>query len=178
MRMNWLGSRYPRLELELLRPRAVRKFLGHLSLAIGIALAALVAVQYLNSKRQIALTEANMGLALNARKYLEIPVDSDEAEAVQESIARLNMPWDTLFQSLEAVSPDKINLVSVESDPERSSVKITAEAPEVYAMLQYARDLATQPGLQGVQLVQYEIAGDGPEQPVRFIMTAAWGSLQ
>jgi hypothetical protein len=143
-------------------------------LALGIVLALTVAAYYVQTMQKIAAIETAVDashISINDK-----PANNDETKDVQEGIIHLALPWGTLFSALEHVPAEKITLVSVEPDAQNSTVKIAAEAPDVYEMLEYVRGLSHQGKLKDVLLAQYEVRFDDANQPVRFTLSASWGA--
>lgn len=169
----WVRPRaLPRLDLELLPAGAMRRRFGMLVLIIGIVLVATVMTRYLYAIRQMSVLEASM--ALPVVQASEQPANGKEVEAAQEAITHLALPWGSLFTALETTVSDKISIISIEPDVSKSTVKIVAEAMDVFQMLEYFRALQQQPILRNVLLTGYEVKVDAVDQPVRFTLTALW----
>jgi Tfp pilus assembly protein PilN len=83
-----------------------------------------------------------------------------------------------LFVALESAQPGAVHLISVEPDSQKLTLKVVAEAPDVYEMLKYLRALKGQTGLQEVFLSEYEIGESTPDKPMRFTVTATWDRTQ
>lgn len=168
----------PKLDLELL-PRSRRRLRGTALLAIGIALAIAVTGHYVQTSRKMAAIEAETEhpSTPDASGDRNNPANIEETRIVRASIERLSLPWGALFSALENVAADKVSLVSLEPDAQKSTVKIVAEAPDVYAMLEYVHGLAAQPRLKDVLLTQYEIRLEEANQPVRFTLSASWRAM-
>lgn len=166
----------PKLDLELLHPGAYRRLGGMAILALGILLILAVATHYLFTMQKIASIETEVYASHESDR--DKPVNSEETKAVQEGVINLALPWGTLFSALENVPAEKITLISVEPDAQKSIVKMVAEAPDVYEMLEYVRGLSHQTKLKDVLLAQYEVRLDDADQPVRFTLSASWGAGQ
>lgn len=171
-----MKTAFSRLDLELLRPGTARRIGGMVILAVGILLILAVAAHFIRTQQRIAAMEAGTNPVIDIATTKGGAAEIEETKAVREGIAHLALPWDTLFSALEKVPADTITLVSVEPDTQKNTVKIVAETPDVYAMLEYVRSLSGQAQLKDVLLGQYEVRLDDPNQPVRFTLTAAWGA--
>ncbi len=170
---KWMKVRaLPRLNLELSNAGAIRKRLGMLVLIVGVVFVATVMTRYLYAIRQMSVLEASM--ALPVVQESDQPANSKEVEAAQEAITHLALPWGSLFTALETTVSDKISIISIEPDVNKSTVKIVAEAMDVFQMLEYFRALQQQPILRDVLLTGYEVKVDAADQPVRFTLTALW----
>ena len=85
-----------------------------------------------------------------------------------------NRAWATLLNVIEAMATKKVALLVLEPDPTNGKVRMTAEAKDVSAMLDYVKQLQQQPGLHDVVLLSQQVNEDDPQQPVRFIVGAQW----
>ncbi len=85
-----------------------------------------------------------------------------------------NRAWATLLNVIEAMATKRVALLVLEPDPLNGKVRVTAEAKDVSAMLDYVKQLQQQPGLRDVVLLSQQVNEDDPQQPVRFIVGAQW----
>lgn len=166
----------PKLDFELLHRGAYRRLGGAVMLVSGILLVLAVTAHYVQIVQKIAGIETDANHSTHASDRGK-PANTEETKAVQEGVAHLALPWGTLFSALENVHSEKITLVSVEPDAQKNTVKIVAEAPDVYKMLEYVRGLSHQAKLKEVLLAQYEVRFEDANQPVRFTLSASWGTV-
>ncbi len=92
-------------------------------------------------------------------------------------IDKLDMPWDTLFATVEAAAGEQAILLGVEPDAERREVRLTGEAKDAAAMLGYLRELRRAPVLGDAHLTDHQVNIQDPQRPVRFTIEASWGEL-
>jgi nitrate reductase NapAB chaperone NapD len=85
-----------------------------------------------------------------------------------------NRAWANLLNAVEAMATKKVALLVLEPDAASGKVRVTAEAKDVSAMLDYLKQLQQQPGLRDVVLLSQQVNEDNPQQPVRFIVGAQW----
>ena len=83
------------------------------------------------------------------------------------------MPWATLFVALESVAGRNVALLSIEPSAQRQEVRITAEAKNSEAMLDFLEALRGQ-SLREVVLVSHQIQAQAPGTPLRFQARAQW----
>jgi len=86
----------------------------------------------------------------------------------------LLIPWGDVFAALEAAALDDSALLSIEPDPKKRQVKITAEAKNKDVMFAYIQRLDATPQLAGVYLLKHEIMMDVDQHPIRFVAVARW----
>ena len=85
-----------------------------------------------------------------------------------------NRAWATLLNTIESVQAKEVALLVLEPDATNGKLRVTAEAKDVSAMLDYLKQLQQQPGLRDVVLLSQQVNEDNKQQPVRFIVGAQW----
>lgn len=89
-------------------------------------------------------------------------------------LEQLNLPWGGLFATLESLHGGDVALLSIAPDARNGNLRISGEARNLGAMLDYHRRLDESPGIRDVSLVSHEILEQVPERPVRFSLVATW----
>lgn len=101
-------------------------------------------------------------------------IAAPQAEAVNAAILQLNLPWPALRDAIEGATPATVALLSLEPDPRRRSLKITAETRDAEAMIAYVAQLKRQDLFGDVVLLRHEINELDPNRPLRFELDAPW----
>lgn len=170
------------LHLDFRRDHANPPWAGGLLLAAGVIAGVLLWNDYRQLEAETAAAEAGVrasGLAARkpsvpARPAAEVQKAHLEVKRASEVLAQLKLPWNELFVSVESAKLPDVALLAVESDTEKRRVKISAEAKDLPAMLDYLRFLQTQPTLSGVYLQSHQYQQQDPQHPVRFVLSADW----
>ena len=97
-----------------------------------------------------------------------------EIKHANEVLQRLTLPWGKLFDAIESSSDRQVALLGMEPDAEKRLVKISGEAKDIQAVLDYIRRLSAQQVFNSVYLQSHQIQQQDPEKPVRFVLLAAW----
>lgn len=156
---------------------------GLLLLALGLALVAGVGAVYLDNSERIAVAEgkikandraARRQQVVNRGSAGDLQKVAMEIKHANEVIGQLNLPWEELFKAVETGDRKQVALLSIEPDPQKRQVKVTAEARNLSAMLNYARSLEQQQLLTDIFLQSHQVQQQDPEKPVRFVFTATW----
>lgn len=152
--------------------------------AILASLVAIVAVGVLLERQHTAETEldnwqrkwrsleAHVGQP--AANGIEQGRFADEVVRANRIITRLGQPWGELFVAIDTTVVDDVMLLSIEPDTERREVRISAEAKDSKAMLNYARVLQQSKSLKDGYIVSHQINNMDPQKPVRFSAVAVW----
>lgn len=116
-----------------------------------------------------------------ARFHLSPPASR---QAVQEQalevhhanrvLHQLTLPWDSLFQAVELSGGKSIAMLSMEPDIEKGMLRISGEARNFNAVLDYVKKLGGREEFGSVQLQNHQVQQDDPEKPVRFSLLAVW----
>lgn len=164
------------------RRRPPASWAGVALLAAGMAGAALVGSQYrqLVDEEAYAETGVHKAVAAERRKIIRSDAEGDprtislEVARARKLMLQLSMPWDEMFEAVEAVDSRQVGLLRIESDIEKRGVKIDAEARSVSAMLKYLRAMEAQSTFADVHLQSHQVQAQDPQHPVRFVLTATW----
>ena len=139
-------------------------------------------VQYERITAETVQVQAKVrALGADARKKRAVTVSKadDQKRAAQvkhasEVLLQLSTPWNQLFSSVEAISAPEVAVLGITSDAGKRRVKISAEARNLHAMVDFLRKLETQPTLADVFLQSHQVQLQDPQRPVRFVVTATW----
>ncbi|MFJ1253585.1 hypothetical protein [Cupriavidus sp. CuC1] len=168
-------------------PRSLRRTVAQtqpaiwLAAAIGLALCASAAVAGYNLAQQGELRQAELRQIRNRASERDrpaqrgAPIGEAQAGAVNDVVARLNLPWRDLFQAVEAATPaGSIALLELAPDAARHAIKGSAEAKTGEDMLDYISRVSKQPMFSSVVLTRHEINEQDPNKPLRFQFLAEW----
>ncbi|MBI2318083.1 MAG: PilN domain-containing protein [Betaproteobacteria bacterium] len=174
------------LELDFRREDRRTKWAGIALLAAGIAGALAVGGQYRALAEELAQAEAGMRKnALATRKQASAERSGGDLQRINAELKRageiareLRVPWNDLFASVEAAISPEVALLAIETDTGKRQVKISGEAKDFDAMLDYVRFLGSQPKLADVYLHSHQVQLQSPQRPVRFVLGADWVARQ
>lgn len=102
------------------------------------------------------------------------PLDTAQVQLVNAAIRQLNLPWAEVLSALEQSTPRGIALLTIEPDAARQELKLSAEAANLEAMLDYVTRLKQQRFFTSVDLQTHQIDEQDPQQAVRFELEARW----
>ncbi|TCP10613.1 Tfp pilus assembly protein PilN [Crenobacter luteus] len=164
------------------RPSGTSRLFGLVgaALCLGAGLAAFDAQQRLNS--QSAKLQA-LHERLAAREHPAPPqrapaIAAEQARAINDVVARLNLPWSDVFRAVESATPDSIALLSLEPDAAQHAVKGLAEAKNSVDMLDYIERMGRESFFDSVVLSKHEVNEQDPNRPLRFQFLATWERSQ
>lgn len=97
-----------------------------------------------------------------------------EVTHANEVLHRLSLPWELLFRTVESAAGDGVTLLALEPDMEKRVVKISGEAKDFPAMLNYITQLEAKAVFGPVYLQSHEVQQQDPNRPVRFALLVVW----
>jgi Tfp pilus assembly protein PilN len=102
------------------------------------------------------------------------PLPEAQANAVNNTILQLNLPWRALHDAVRTATPPAVALLAFEPDARKHTLRITAETRSSDEMVDYVRALQGQEGFSSVTLARHEINDLDPNHPIRFQVDVEW----
>lgn len=168
-----------RLRIDyLVTPRRPR-WLGYALLAAALAIAGELVVRYQAVQRNLERASTVNDLLSTARREPQpIPKQQvDEQVKNAEAVVRqLALPWATLIHALEQAAIKEVAILQLQPDAQQRLLKITAEARNDEAMLEYLRRLAAAKALSRVHLLSHQVHTDDPQRAIQFSVQAWFGA--
>lgn len=164
-----------RLELDYVAPPRRARWPGFAVLAVSLAVAAGVVERYRDARGELAAIEAAQGLVnVERAPSRAIPRErlEEETKAVNEVVRQLGLPWARMIAAVEKASTADVVVMQMQPDAQQRLLRLTAEAKNRQAMLQYVRRLGSERGLADVYLVRDEVRAEQPGRPVQFAVQA------
>ena len=166
------------------QPRRRSGPLGWSLLGSGVVLALVcfVAQQHLDeqaSQQQGHLQHAQRALTGDTGSKVtltpaEIREQAQNLAEMRKVSQQLRRPWERLFSMLEAMPRENVALLTLTPDARKGQVRISAEARDLEAMLEFHQRLEASDELSDVSLLSHEIVANVPEHPVQFNLSASW----
>ncbi|MEH6437220.1 PilN domain-containing protein [Massilia sp. DD77] len=171
-------------------PRSLRRLLfqtpprmlGPLAGAVAAcALAGVYAWDYAEQRRELDALHAALAARASAAApapaaaQRKIAVPEQQANAVNDAVLQLNLPWRELYDAVRAATPASVALLALEPDAKRRTLRLTAEAKNSDDMFAYIGKLQEQAWFTSVVLTRHEVAEQDPNRPLRFQLSAQWG---
>ncbi len=168
-------------ELQLDYQRGMQPFPlgGLLMLVLALVLLFASTMHYRSLSAQAELWEAKRGqIERSAQRgqpgEREAAALALEVKHANEVLRQLTTPWGGLFQTLETTAGKNVALLTLEPDTEKRLVKISGEAKNMAAMLDYIQRLENRDAFGTVYLQSHHVQLQDPEKPVRFVVQAMW----
>ncbi len=168
-------------ELRLDYQAATKPFpwAGAVLFAIAVAVAVAAGAYYRNLQGSIAYWEASAGTDGRALGNHAVTVRASgemvlEIKHANEVLNKITLPWDRLFRAVEWSSGKDVALLGMEPNAEKNEVKISGEAKNMAAVLNYLKHLSAQDIFSSVYLRSHQVQQQDPDKPVRFTLVAAW----
>lgn len=175
MREHAMTEPMQELRLDFCRTRPRSRWLAPALLVLAAAFAGDVGFSYVKARKDVSAREAELA-KLAPRTYSpRKAVPAEEVAAARETVQRLSMPWDELFNALESAASDRVALLAIEPDPKAGTVTISGDSKDYLAALTYVLNLSRAESLRQVRLSRHEVKQNDPQKTVNFSVSAAWG---
>lgn len=172
------------LWLDYQQDRPPRR-MGLALLALALVSAMFTGIYYLEVNEQAALWERTLERVERSHGWRPVAGRSAGREAedvalevkrANEILRQLTLPWDEFFLAVESSAGKKIALLVLEPDTEKQTVRISGEARDFAAMLNFVTLLEQRDVFGPVYLQSHQVQEQDPDRPVRFSLLAAWRS--
>jgi len=168
------------LSLDYLRDSPTRPWIGIVVLFSGLLISAALVQHYRGLQVELAELQAAEGLMradLRPVAALSSSMQEEEFKRVNAMLNQLSLPWGEIFAAVEKAATRNVALLQMEPDAQKRLLKITAEARDHNAMLEYVRRLAEDKAFSNVHLLNHQVQARHPQRPVQFAVQATFGSL-
>lgn len=166
------------LRIDFARSAAAPAWLGWGLLAVSLATAALLAVEFRAAQSELARLEDGAE-RLRARES-RVSADPQAARALREELQRaravteqLALPWGRLFLAVEGAAAKQVALIALQPESGQGVVRITAEARDLAQALEFVRRLSAMQQLRGVHLASHQVQNEDAQRAVRFVVLAS-----
>jgi hypothetical protein len=123
--------------------------------------------------RSIVVQNELGGRPLDSTRLSKLSVvTAAQADAMNEVVDRLNVPWAHLLNDLESLTPPTIAVLQMEPLVAANALRWQVEAKshqQVFAYLEKLRDAKT---LKQARLIKFETNTQDPNRPIRFVLEA------
>ncbi|MCL4472161.1 MAG: PilN domain-containing protein [Gammaproteobacteria bacterium] len=176
----------PKLALDFKRDSSFRKSIGAWLLLGGVCAGIAAAMTFvvenkelLQVKQQTAeLRKAPAASPAEQENTMDRTQLAEEIKRANDIMRQLNLPWNGLFLAMESAASDRVALLSIQPDVRKRTIRISGEAKNLEAMLDYLARLRGQEILSQVVLSSHEIKEQDPDKPVRFSLSAKWATAR
>jgi hypothetical protein len=166
-------------KLEFL-PRSSTPIAGLLLLALSLLCLAweLTQLRQVRDQHQAALAAMETKSAkLASRATSNASPDATRSLALAAATSKqLATPWAALLGSLESAAARDVALLKIEPNSLEGQIRITGEARNTDAMLNYVHRLQSTEPLAGIALQSHQISNEKPGSPTRFVLSGSWGA--
>jgi hypothetical protein len=175
-----------RIRLDYQRREAPLPRGGLLVLFLAVALSVGVGGHYRSLSRQLSGAEAALDRLENTAHRRGILVrkggraggdHGEEIAYANEVLRQLTLPWDQLFDTIEASGSKDVALLTLAPDRDKQVVRIGIEAKNADAAFTYLRTLEARDIFASVRVQSHQIQSQDPEKPIRFALEASWKEL-
>lgn len=170
-----------RIKIDFVKP-ARPEWVGGVLFVAAIIISTMLALDYVRVIR--ALDHTNAAIFKIEKRNARVSekgaalIDPETRRAMlslaQERIERLNTPWERLFRKIEEMRHDDVALLSIEPDVNSGTIRISAEARDVPAMLAFIGEIRESAVIPDAIVTNHQVLTQVQYRPVRFSFTGQW----
>jgi hypothetical protein len=165
------------INFALRRPRV--SGLGGALLLLGVSAGCVVAWNYAEAHTQLEQAQARLArlqrsASSTPRPAVQTSGPREDDKAHLKVSSQLRRPWSGLLSEIDLVSSPAIALLSVESQGQSRTLRITGDAKSMGDAVAYVNRLRQSSLIEAVYLSQHEDRLAGPVHVVRFSLDATW----
>ena len=150
---------------------------GLLLLAVALGVATSLVLRFREARNELSLLETTQS-ALNTDRpqAKRMPAEKldDQVKTAEAVVRQLTLPWAALIETLEAAAAKDVAVLQVQPEAQQRLLRISAEARNHGAMLQYLRNLSSARALSDVHLLTHQVQTDDPQKPLQFSLQATF----
>ncbi len=175
-------KRAPRLDIDF-QSGPGGGWAGVVLLMAGAAIAVAALQWYGRIGGEIATLEARVDNIKRAARrdrgeFTESSLDPKELQQEIRSantiIQQMAVPWEDLFEEIESAAGKGVALLSMQPNLHSHQVRISGEARNLDAVLDYMRRLGESGSLGQVYLTEHAVKTEQAQKPVAFSLVAEW----
>lgn len=171
------------LHLDFQDTRRRTSWSNWLLLFTGLAVSALLGYQFLQTRNAVDILVAKRSLLertthhntrhrhLTPAQLQSMRAEIKDARAV---LSQLRLPWGGLLKDIGASLDKHVALLAIVPDARKRTIKISGEAKNLSAVLDYIKSLQKAKSLGSVYLQNHQIVTHSAQRPVRFTLLASW----
>jgi len=87
---------------------------------------------------------------------------------------RLISPWGDLLDALEHADNENVALLAIEPDAEKGRLRLSGEAKNLDALVEYIKSLDGRAGIAELRLMTQQVKQNDAQHPVEFVLESNW----
>ena len=164
-----------RLELDYVASAHGPRWAGIAVLALGCLSVAYLVTRDRDARAQLAALDATQGMLNAERPAKALPKQQidEQMKVVNTVLKQLTLPWAQIIAAVENAASDDVVILQMQPEAQQRLLRLTAEAKNQKAMIEYVARLEQEGALADVHLIRHEVQSDDPAHPIQFGVQAA-----
>lgn len=164
--------RLPRAELDYVAPPRRPRALGLALLAFSIACAGVLLERYRDVKLETAGIESARALLPGERRAAPRNNAGENLKQAEAVVRQLALPWTSMIHAVEGAASADVAVLQLEPDARERKLRISAEARNEEAMIEYLRRLGRENALASAHLASHQVVLEDARRPIQFTVMA------
>jgi len=164
-----------RLELDYVASPRRQRWTGIAVLAVGCLASASLVVRDRDLRQQLAALDATQGMLNAERPTKALPKEriDEQMKMVNAVLKQLTLPWAQIIAAVENSATDDVVILQMQPEAQQRLLRLTAEAKNQKAMIEYVARLEQEGALAEVHLIRHEVQSEDPARAIQFSVQAA-----
>jgi hypothetical protein len=162
----------PRLELDYRAPPRRPRALGFAALAVALAVAGVMMERYRDARFELDRLDAVQGMLAGPRPAAQKKSSDEELKSAEAVVRQLALPWSAMVRAVESAGTGEVAVLQMQPEARERQLRLTGEAKNEKAMLEYLRRLAASRALSDVYLASHQVMLEEPQRPIQFTALA------
>lgn len=172
------------LAIDFIEHRRFASPLGLLLFAVGVVTMGIVITDYGDAHEELQRVETQHARLLRQMRHDAVPRRQEsssskvqtDAKTAERVFSQLNLPWNVLLRELENIADPDIALLSIESQGQARTLRLTGEAKTINDVVAYVTRLRESPQIVAATLSGHEEKQAGAIQVIRFSLDIDWNT--
>lgn len=154
--------------------------MGGIIFLVGVLLAGAAVMDDASRSEELLRSHEHLKKARVAYKRVEVahaPRQGHEPAGFKQSgdiAQRLALPWGDLLDALENADNENVALLAIEPDAERSRLRLSGEAKNMDALVDYIKSVDGKAGIAELRLTTQQVKQNDAQHPIEFVLEANW----
>jgi hypothetical protein len=162
----------PRADLDYVAPPRRLRAPGWALLVLSLACAVALLEHFRGVKLEAAGIESARALLPGERKTAPRKGTEEDLKQAETVVRQLALPWAGMIHAVEGAASADVAVLQMEPDARERRLRLTAEARNEEAMLEYLRRLGREKGLSDAHLASHQVVAEDPRRPIQFTVLA------
>ncbi len=161
-----------RVELDYVAAPRHRRAAGLIVLAISLGAGGWLLERHREVRLELDRIEASRSLLPRERRTAPRKSAEEEIKGAEAVLRQLSLPWAAMIHAVEGAAVPEVAVLQMQPEARQRQLRLTAEARNERAMLEYLGRMSVAEALADVHLASHQVMVEDPRRPIQFTVLA------